>query len=171
MRTRWRPKRMTGECSTAPCSVLPLIFLTLWVSLCGSAHQGKPWRHHPVLNTIACLRCQYAHAGVFMCTCVVMCPCGHVAMWPCGHVAMWPCGHVPLCLRGRVAASLLLHACTSQCLLGLRICMLLHQCALPLCPLVPVCTCPYLPLSSQHRCSYFKLRACLGKTQTFPIPQ
>ena len=29
IRTWWRPKRIAGECSTAPCSVLPLIFLTL----------------------------------------------------------------------------------------------------------------------------------------------
>ena len=37
----WRPKRIAGECSTAPCFVPPLIFLTLMGVVMRQCSPGK----------------------------------------------------------------------------------------------------------------------------------
>ena len=124
MRTQWRPKRMTGECSIAPCSVLPLIFLTLWVSLCGSAHQGKPWRHHSLLNTVLMHQC--GHGAMRLCAHVTprSCPCS------CMHAHLGAClGSAPLCFSAKLLCSTCFCVHVSLCLhaLGFTISLQLFQ--------------------------------------------
>ena len=89
MRASWRPRRTAGKCSTAPCSTLPLIFLTVMDVALRQCPPGKTMEASLSMENLGTPEWR-----TYQRVCVYVCPCSCMPVHP--HASLPPCAFASL---------------------------------------------------------------------------